>query len=221
MSAKKKLVLFDIDYTLFNTDMYRRTLYPRLASELQIDESEFHSLAKEAEKNIKTQFGYFSPEQFLLKFSQASKGKVSITRLEELFWDEKLYEEALDKESRELFTRLQEKGVQICLLSTGDTRHQKAKVRSLISFINEEGYHIFQDKLSSLKTVLEMYSTFQLYIVDDLPEVLKKAKEIDPTIKTIWMSGKKIFEEQVLASNFRPDWTIKNIKEIYRIVSES
>ena len=219
MTDKPKIVLFDIDYTLFDTDLYRKKLYPHLANTLGIEKDEFFSLTKQAEKDMRVSPGYFSPEIFLQKLADESQGKISLDQLQKIFWDEELYRDLLDKDSQELFEKLSNKGITIGLLSTGETHHQLAKVQILLPYINKKQQHIFPNKLDSLQATLDLYTDYQVYLVDDLPDVLVRAKQINPTIITILRTVNKSFERTSLVPDFHPDHTIGALYLIFEIVS--
>lgn len=216
---QQKLVLFDIDYTLFDTDAYRVKLYPQLAKKLGIIDENFFILAKKISDERKLTNKHFSPDKFLQELLLNSTTSVTIGELEQLFWNEELYSEVLDNESNNTLKELQRYGVQIGLLSTGDTKHQLAKVNTLLLYLGENHRHIFPNKLASLGDVLERYEEFQVYLVDDLPEVLAKAKSIDSKIITILRHVNKKFEVTPQVSNFSPDWTINEISEVIDIVA--
>jgi len=215
-----KIVLFDIDYTLFNTDVYRQKLYPRLGSELGIPEDEFFLLARGVSKEVKETVGHYSPDLVLQKLLALSKSNTTLERLEEIFWDKILYEELLDKDTVGVLEKLQKEGIATGLLTTGDRRHQLAKVHTVLQYFPEENHHIFTNKLESILNVLKKYKSFQVYVVDDLPVVLAKAKGIDKNVITILRKTNKVYEKTVDVSGFNPDWTIDEITEVVRIVKK-
>ncbi len=214
----RPLILFDIDYTIFNTDKYRRILYPRLAQELGLDEKQLRSFRQEFEPEMKKKFGHFNPEFFLQKISTVANNPVTIKKLEEIFWDKAMYSSALDLTIRDVLEDLSSQNIAIGILSTGDSKHQLAKVETLLTYFPSQHHHIFSNKINSLKNVLESYSEFKLYVVDDLPEVLAKAKELDPRVLTILKKTEKIFETTKHIENFSPDFTIDSLKQIKQIV---
>jgi len=218
MEKSKKIVLFDIDYTLFDTDAYRRILYPRLAQELGINEEELRAFRQEFEPEMKEKFGHYSPDFFLKKIASIAKKDIDFATLEEIFWNKVMYSDLLNPELLDVLKLLQKDTISIGLLSTGDKRHQLAKIESVLAYFPEENHHIFPNKLESLKDVLEKYSSFQVYIIDDLPEVLKKAKEINPEVITIFRKVQKVSETTRLVDGFSPDYEIDDINKIIDII---
>ncbi|MBI5044703.1 MAG: HAD family hydrolase [Candidatus Levybacteria bacterium] len=218
MEKSKKIVFFDIDYTLFDTDAYRRILYPRLAHELGIDEELLKIFRREFEPEMKKKFGHFSPTFFLQKILPLAKKNTSLEALEQIFWDKAIYASVLDSKGKELFEQLTNKNVTIGLLSTGDTKHQLAKIDSLLTFLPSDHHHIFSNKIESLETVLEKYHEFKIYIIDDLPEVLHAVKQLNPNVITIFKKTNKVFESTNTIQNFNPDFEIDDLMEILEIV---
>jgi FMN phosphatase YigB (HAD superfamily) len=212
------LVLFDIDYTIFNTDTYRQLLYPRLAKELEIDEDQLQSFRREFEPEMKEKFGHFNPEFFLQRINTLAKSPVAVKRLEEIFWDKAMYSHSLDHDTKEVLEDLTSKKIAIGLLSTGNTKHQLAKVESLLTYFPAQYHHIFSNKLDSLEEVLESYRAYKVYIVDDLPEVLVKAKECDSHVTTILRKTEKMNETTTQEENFSPNFIITDLKELKTII---
>lgn len=221
ISNEKKIVLFDIDYTLFNTDSYRQILYPRLAQELGVSEDELRRFRQEFEPEMKERFGHYNPEYFLQKIQTLAKNTISLEKLEEIFWDKVMYSGVLNAKARDVLTQLQESNINLGILSTGDKKHQLAKIDSVKAYFPEESHHIFPNKIESIKDVLENYSDFQVYIIDDLPEVLAKAKEINSTVKTILIKTNKVHESTPAVEDFRPDYEIEDLDSVVEIVTSN
>lgn len=221
MSNEKKIVLFDIDYTLFDTDSYRQILYPRLAQELGVSEDELRRFRQEFEPEMKDRFGHYNPDFFLQKIQTITQKDVPLEKLEEIFWDKVIYSNVLNAKTKDVLSQLQENNISLGLLSTGDKRHQLAKIDSMIAYFPEESHHIFPNKIESIKDVLENYSSFQVYIIDDLPEVLAKAKEINRRVKTILIKANKVHEATPIVEGFRPDFVIEDLDPIVEIVTNN
>ncbi len=217
MEKSKKIVLFDIDYTLFDTDAYRQILYPRLAEELGIDEKSLRKFRLEIEPEMKDTYGHFSPSFFLKKILLLSTKNSSSEKLEEIFWNKIMYANVVDTSSKIVFETLKKNHINIGLLSTGDTKHQLAKIESLIAYIPNDYHHIFPNKKNFLSEVLQKYQDYKIFIVDDLPEVLYLAKQIDPNITTILKRTPTTHETTNDIKNFKPDFEINSLIEILDI----
>jgi len=218
MASYNKIILFDIDYTLFDTDAYRRILYPKLAGELGIGEDDLRIFRREFEPEMKEKFGHFVPSFFFQKIISLANRPTNIEKLEKIFWDKKMYLAVLDPKSKEIIEKLQNNNVTIGLFSTGDKEHQLAKIESLLVYLPEENHHIFSNKIELIGDIIQKYKDFKVYLVDDLPEVLAKAKIRNLEVVTILRKTNKIYETTNLIEGFRPDYEIDNLSEIEEIV---
>src|SRR5574342_504915 len=104
MQKTKKIVLFDIDYTVFDTRTFRANLYELLADKLgSKNKKAFFDLAKRAEADTRQKEGYFKPSTFLNLLKQKTETKLSFSQLEDIFFDESLYVESLYEDARSVF----------------------------------------------------------------------------------------------------------------------
>ncbi len=96
MSPKtNKIVLFDIDHTIFNTISYRENLYKNLAREIGVDVDNFSKAAKIAYANLRKTTYYLDPPVFLKTILNQSKNLTNLKILESVFWDKNLYESCI------------------------------------------------------------------------------------------------------------------------------
>lgn len=224
---KKTVVIFDIDFTVFNTAAFRRTLYKLLAQEMGYsDFQEFYTLAQKTEQKTKEQAGYFKPQIFLSLLQKKAKTKVTLIDLRKLFFNESLYIESLYEDAREVFQELvMRRDIAVIIFSTGEKEFQMRKVGELQRMLKEDQIHIFADKLLRLKDILLQYQDNHIYLVDDLPTVLYEAKKIDPTILTIWINhDKQVHEKDFLdpyeeVDGFKADATVANLNEIIPLIT--
>ena len=217
---KPKIVLFDIDYTVFNTNAFRNNLYDRLSKKLGYsDLVHFIDIAKKVGQETKDQIGYFKPQIFLKNLKEKSKKDVPMSELEDIFFDETLYIESLYEDARSVFQELVlKRNIQINIFSTGDKEFQMRKISILKEMLDEDKLHIFVDKLQRLKDVLMQYKDYHIYMIDDLPTVLKEAKHFNANITTIWINRDKKIQEKNFVKDFKVDHVIKNLEEIIPIV---
>lgn len=226
-SEKKKVVIFDIDFTVFNTAAFRKNLYQLLAIKLGYNNMlQFNQLARQTEQETKEQVGYFKPRIFLSFLQKKTKKKVKMQELEEIFFNESLYIESLYEDSRDVFQELViKKNIDIIIFSTGEKEFQMQKINSLHEMLKEDQIHIFVDKLVRLKEILIKYNDSTIYLVDDLPTVLSQAKKLNPDIITIWINHDRriherdFFDEREPRKGFKTDKIISELKEIIPIVT--
>lgn len=216
--TKKKLVLFDIDYTLFNTDVYKDNLTKVLGEKLGFTHlDQFEPLNQEASKKTIEAHGHFVPEVFLKNLIQITGSAVPLEALEKVFWQDTLYATAIDPKIRSIAEALAQKGVKLGILSTGNEKHQRQKLHTIVDVLTQEHIHIFVDKIEKLHTIVDLYKAYSIFIVDDLLAVLSKAKELDTNIYTIWMNRPKKYM-QPENNSFVPDSTIDDLSHVTSII---
>jgi FMN phosphatase YigB (HAD superfamily) len=222
-SKKPPVVIFDIDYTVFNTVTFRRNLYLSLAKKLGYsDVEQFFLIAKETEQATKKEAGYFKPGLFIQLLKKYSQTAASIRELENIFFDETLYINSLYTDARSVFQEIVVKReIPVIIFSTGEKEFQLQKITALKEMIHEDRIHIFADKLLQLEEVLTKYAENHIYIVDDLPTILKEAKQFNNEITTIWINRDKSVSEKDFVDNFGADNVIENLGEIVTIVNKS
>lgn len=215
---ENKVVLFDIDYTLFNTNLFREKVYPRLANKLGYQSEEFYRLARDIEKILKEKQGHFSPEAFLSELSERVSTSVNKEELAAIMSNEAVYSGSLYEKVTDVLEALGTKGIVIGILSTGNDTFQRRKIQSIAHKLSEEHIHIFVDKVKELRQVFERYEGYKMYFVDDLPHVLASAKNIDDRVTTIWIKADKHYKRHDTIEDFTPDMTIQEISEVVDIV---
>lgn len=222
MNAKPPAVIFDIDYTVFNTKTFRQNLFSLLAETVHYSgTTPFFTFAREIEQEVKKQEGYFDPVAFLTLLKQRTGTKQSVAELTDIFFDESLYVESLYENARDVFQELvMKRDIPILIFSKGAKKFQLLKLAALKEMIKQDNIHIFVDKLKQLKEFLITYDAYQLYLVDDLPTVLKEAKAFNAEIVTIWINRDPSLKESDFVSDFRADYVIENLQEISTIVTK-
>jgi FMN phosphatase YigB (HAD superfamily) len=154
---KNKIVLFDIDYTLFDTQTFK--------------------------------------DSSLTNFS--------------------LYNEVLPV--LESLANITELGI----FSKGEDTFQNYKLQQtgISNFFKQEHVHVFEDKDINLKSIIGKYKDFEIYFVDDRLATLYDAKIINSSVFTIWIKRGPFALNETLLTNFSPDATLDNLKEVSAIVS--
>ena|SRR3989344_3167701 len=157
--GKPKVVLFDIDYTLFNTDVFKET------------QLEKHSV-------------YDEVHGVLEKLSKISK---------------------------------------LVIFSEGEINFQKTKLdkTDIKRYFNEHNMHIFKSKTDGLQLVLKKYLHGKLFLVDDKLSILHDAKKLLSDVFTIWVKRGIYAENQKEIPGFKPDFEIRDLKEIVSIIHNS
>ncbi len=154
----QKFVLFDIDYTLFDTDNFKTT------------------------------------------------GLTSY----------RIYDEVAD--ILEKISKISQMGI----ISKGESGFQEKKLNEtgILKYFPKENIHIATDKDKILEETLDRYSNKKLFLVDDKIQILKSAKELVPSVFTIWVK-RGPFVEIMKDVEYKPDAVIDNLDGVVDIISQT
>lgn len=203
-----KVVLFDIDGTLFDPKLFLENLYKRLSEKLVLinfDEDTLKHLYLESKVQ-----GYFKPDLLLPKLLEHMEQK-DRDSLEKLFWDQKAIDDCLYQDS----TVIEAVGKLAipAIFSTGDAKFQRTKVLTFKNALEEKNIFVYEDKLKALHEVIEKFPGYKTYLVDDRLEILEEAKKLNPSSFAILVNRQK-FE----AKSDKIDALVGNLYEILPIL---
>jgi len=214
----QKLILFDIDHTLFDVTAYRQQMFEALAKV-----SEYSNTKKFIETAgqlyaVMRQHRHFDPSGFVKALLQELQLKVNPKILESIILSEDKLEQYLYEETEQILYRLsKEKNLKMGIFSGGDVKLQKGKIKKIEHLLQKEDIHIItQHKEEQLQEILNKYKRVELYLVDDMLTVLYQAKLLRSDIHTIWIRRDDI--KQTKMPEFTPDSVITNLREIVPVV---
>jgi FMN phosphatase YigB (HAD superfamily) len=206
LNNKKIVVLFDIDYTIFNTVMFTDDVY----------EKNYKSIDKET--------FYKSLEEIRVNFKQVLSEKNTMTsNIAGSLW----YQAGLGKNFyEETIAVLEEisKMATVGIFSKGDERFQKEKIKSISRFLNEDNINITLDKYKKLPEIIKKHKDDRLVIVDDILKVLHTAKTLNEDIYTVWIKREvnnkyHLFNQEQL-KDFSPDVIMSNLRELIPLIKK-
>ena len=216
-NSNKKLILFDIDNTIFDSASFRKDVFKKVSKAL-------HSMGtkktvQEVEKMVDDlieKYGFFDPEifaQLLKHLSPKDKQKIKAIYLDTDGMKNFLYKETVELIAK--FTEIGEVGV----LSQGRAKFQLAKIASIYNHFHKDRIHIAENKKTEMVTILNKYSKYRVYYVDDMLTMLEKAKEVRNDITPLWIKQGMFIKKQ--KSAFKPDKEVKNLTEAYIFIKNS
>ncbi len=220
--TKQKIILFDIDYTLFDTDKFREIGYKKLAGKLKFKlDEDFIKMVKKAEEISRREIGFYDPRVFIKNVIYLSKSSKNLNDLEVEFLGKDNFEKSIYPDAWSFLNDLSEnKNILIGVLSTGENKFQRKKIEALREIFAEEHIHIFTDKLIEVENVLSRYSNHDLFIIDDMISILELAKKIRKDVVTVYINRPKKWENKD-SGKFKPDYEITNLHEIINIIQEN
>lgn len=220
MQLNKKIVLFDIDYTLFDVKHFDKNFHAYLAKLFSLDEK----LVKE--ESIKTIIALIKEEHFLdidkylsillSKFKMEKHAK----EIEEFLFGKDFFKEGFYPDV-EFTLRTLKDMVRLGIFSQGDERLQGAKIEQSgfkDVFDKELMYIIKPKKLDFLPSLQKLHSKDKIYLIEDKLEILYEVNKKIPSIFTIWIKQGWYAENQKEIPDFKPDATITNLKEVVDFV---
>ncbi len=215
-----KIVLFDIDHTIFDTRAYVQRCFEELEKIISSkSRKDFKNLAQEIYLKQR-KHSYFSPKRFSEELKERIITDQSINTLENVFYNQHNLEESLYKDVLPTMRKLSQKNIKLGIFSAGDKILQKKKLQTLSHILHENIVHIFErDKHEAIREVIDLYKTQKLYVVDDLLSVLAQFKAINPEICTIWVVRSE--ETRLKQKNFifNADHIIHSLSELLPIVA--
>lgn len=218
---KKKIILFDIDYTLFDTDKFRDLTYPSLMNLLeQEDLPQYHEKVHLIEHTLISKGGY-EPVTFANLLAEALQLKPKREEIERIFYDIALYDVCLYPEVKNILENLEKRnGVILGIISKGETSFQKRKISAVRTYFQSHNVHISLNKFDLIPTVLQKYQKDTLYVVDDSAPFLDNVKKTDKSVVTVLVEKPNRYEKREKPVDFVPDVAITNLSEVLRIVDK-
>lgn len=211
----KKLVLLDLDRTLFDSVGYRERVYQEIATLLSNDDGVSETCEAVA-KDVVAKSGFFDPVLFANRLCEYLHVRGKENAVAKLFLDTKKTGMHFYKEVIDALALLTKEG-RVGIYSQGFEEHQRAKLHRIKHCLNEEHIHILRDKKMHMEQVFRMYKDYTLYFVDDILTMLALAKKVRPDIITIWMHRWEDKRQQEV-SDFAPDAIVANLREVVAIV---
>jgi len=164
----KPILLFDIDYTLFNTDVFRNKIIEETLAQFKLDEKRVRKFYFEYERNIHTPVGinikHFT-EQIGKEFNLSPELLFSIMMDRKRLYLESLYPDTIST------LKLLSKRCQLGIFSQGYRSFQENKLKQcdIISYFKRKYIYVFPDK--TLESVLKTLPENAIIIEDKLSVV--------------------------------------------------
>lgn len=217
---KNTLVLFDIDFTLFDARKYREKFVSRLKEKIGYKGEDFLNLAEESYIASKQKIGYFDPATFIDELLLRTKANKDRGELVKIILDKDLINRYLYPDTIEILKKIsREKNMIIGIFSAGKISLQRPKIKPIEHFLNKEHINIFEfHKGNALPKLIKGYQDYKIYLVDDIQDILVKAKKLRPDITTIWIQRKGYTKSTEPVANFAPDYIIKTLTEVTALI---
>ncbi|MBI2036268.1 HAD hydrolase-like protein [Candidatus Microgenomates bacterium] len=218
---KDKVVLFDIDYTLFDVRRFRYRLYQTIADLLNYNPAHLRKIGKVIFEQVRAQTGYFQPEIFISRLLKSlNRQKEEQLVLKAVFAESNFPHELFYKEVKSVLQELSN-GAWLGIFSRGYGLLQRGKLATIAHLLKKEHIHITLNKEQSLPKLLQKYKDRRLYLIDDALGVLYQAKKLDKNIFTIWVRRGRFAKNQKEIAGFAPDAQVFNLKRVVKLVEKN
>lgn len=218
----KKVVLFDIDFTLFNSKIYREKFIKQIQELIHYTKSDFPQVAEEVYQDLRRNLAYFDPGIYAEKLSERLGTTVNREKVEKIVLSEELMEESLYEDTVEVLDFLAKQSyLTLGIFSAGLVRAQRLKIKIIENFLHQDHIHIFEfKKHHALSQLLQRYTGQKVVLVDDMIHVLYEAKQLDADVHTVWIRRPERSFQDSQVDNFKPDSIIRSLHELIPIVME-
>lgn len=219
---KQKIVLFDIDYTLFDVGYFYTELSKKLAQVLNIKESDVKKMLLKTAEEIILKEGHLNVEKFIKKIAAVSGKKEYENEIKKILFKSSFFKKGFYNEvekSLKLITKIAKIGI----FSKGDKKFQLAKIdqSGFKNYFDKNYIYIKYNKLKFLPFLKKKHVQDKVYLIDDKPGVIDEVKGFMPNIITIWLKRGKYTEQAKEIDGFKPDATVDNLLDVVKIVDKS
>ena len=197
----KKMVLFDIDYTLFDTELFREKLYRSIFKVLQVGEKVLADAQKKTIMKIRREVGYFNPEEFSKLLARKLKRDKDERLILRAIFKKQNFKGNYYSETKKVVKQLS-KIAKLGIFSKGHDRLQREKLHAFKEILDLGDVHITVNKQIVLPSVLTKYKNYKMYIVDDALDILYAAKKLNKEVFAVWVKRGFYADKQKNIKNF-------------------
>lgn len=207
----KKIILFDVDYTLSNRDFLRSFGRHYLASLVGKTVEELNPTVDKIIKESWKKFGIFDIYYYSKRISEELGDAKLEQKLINMFLTDYPYDKALYPEVRTALNKLKDKYI-LGIQTDGQAIFQLKKIESIVDFFERQYIFVFKNKQEEIYEKIKNIE-HSVIIIDDKPEYIDKLMGID--IQSVLVKRGHFAEEYVKNPNGYP-----NIKETISDLNE-
>lgn len=205
----KKLILLDLDNTLFDSASFRKRLFRRIGRLFEKDcETVYDTLLRET--------GVFDPDVFIERLHQRIE-KEKRAEMLRLIFDPRSLKHSFHKEAIVTLKALSKLG-EVGIFSQGEEKLQRAKLSAIARFLQQKRIHITRDKKSYMRNLFQGFKGYKVFFIDNMLTMLHEAKKLRSDIVTIWIKRGRYAKRQQKIEDFQPDARITDLQEAISII---
>jgi FMN phosphatase YigB (HAD superfamily) len=220
MQNSKPVVLFDIDYTLFDKDLFLDSLYGSIGNLFGISIDGMKRVGNAAYEECTSEFDHFEPKYFSQKIAEGLGKMQFLQKIENEVLNKYNSPGSLYSETLKTIEEISEVA-RIGILSKGQSVFQRNKIYKFKNLLDEDHIYITDDKYKTLLNIINKYKGIKLYLVDDLLDILYSAKKLKSDIVTVWVKRGIYAQNREPIPGFKPDVEVENLSEVVKIVKSN
>ncbi len=168
----KKIILFDIDDTIINTELFRKIQDETLANYLGVDDQEIKKVRSDYYFSLKKSTDFFIDDYLKIV---AKKYHHDLENLKKVFFGQRNIQLCLYEDVKPVFAKLKKLGYTLGVFSEGFVSFQKFKLETndLLKFFDHEYIFLLRRKIDP--NILKKLPQNTI-IVDDKPTIINKLK---------------------------------------------
>jgi FMN phosphatase YigB (HAD superfamily) len=170
-SSEGKVILFDIDKTLIDRDVFWVNLNEEISKIEGADESTLDDVYSEYKKELESPTD-FDADRFIRRLASKIESK-SVKEMNDIFYNPELWKDSVYPEARETIKKLKEMGYYVGVFSDADVSYQFGKLRMTGLDKELDPDLIFITKGKTEDAYVERLPD-NVIIVDDKREVVEK-----------------------------------------------
>jgi len=106
------------------------------------------------------------------------------------------------------------------IFSKGKYDWQTAKLKNtgIANFFDKQNVHIFSNKNTNIKKVLDNYKDSKIFLIDDKLRVLYLVRKKSDSVFGVWLKRGPYAENQKPIPDFKPDAEVENLSDAVKII---
>lgn len=211
--VRKRLIVFDFDYTLYDAQHWKELAYDELAALYQKDSGEFSKIAQEVYDETR-KVGYFDPMLFATALSERfPESEKKATDIVKVIYSQDLFQKSYYPRVTEVLELLKD-SFKLAIFSTNHDSFQEAKQQTVNHFFEQDLVFVSKNKQQILHKIVDLTKIYQVILVDDLVEILYAAKSESSEIMTVWIKQGPYATLHAGLDNFTPDLVVEKLSDL-------
>lgn len=221
MHLNKPIVLFDIDYTLFDVGHFDKNFHNYLSDLLGKDKNSVTKTSVKIIVKLIKEEGFLDVDKYLKILLAFFRKEKYVKEVEEFLFGGEFFKKGFYPDVAITLNSLKSL-VRLGIFSTGDLKLQESKIKqSGFDHLFEEGLkYIKTNKVGFIPEFQKKHLNDKIFLIEDKLTVLYEMKKQIPDLFAIWIKRGKYAQNQKEIPGFKPDAEVENLSEVVGIVSK-